>query len=149
MAQYGTLTRRFKDQGEGKAGLEVFIGSLIVPDLITGQVAIAERSPMPDGAKMTHVVKVNQGSGWGEIGLAMFKRRNDKSAWYMVIKVDTPLIQAKLGDALWLNAFPEGEGKNMGKRGEYDAEDYHLVWSGSAGGAAKSSPAMLDDEIPF
>ena len=147
MAQYGKLERREKELEDGKS-LEVFVGQLIVPDLLTGQVAIAARANLPEGAKMTHTVKVNQGSGWAEVGLAMFKRKNPKSAWYMTIKIDTPIIQAKLGGALWLSAFGEGEGVNMGKRGKYDAEEYHLVWSGS-GGAQKSSPAMLDDEIPF
>lgn len=146
MAQYGNLTLREKETESGV--IQVYMGQIIVPDLLSGQIAIAERDA-PDGAKMTHVVKVNQGSGWATVGLAMFKRKNPKSAWYISIKIDTPIIKAKLGDALWLSAFGEGEGVNLGERGHYDAEDYQIVWSGGNAKRTGGAAALADDEIPF
>jgi len=58
-----------------------------------------------------------------------------------------PIIKAKLSDALWLSAFPE-QG-NMGERGDYDADSYAIVWSGSSGKAQSTNSALADDEIPF
>jgi len=59
MSQYGNLQTRVKETDNGL--ITAYVGELIVPDLLTGSIAIAERD-VPQGGKMTHVVKVNQGT---------------------------------------------------------------------------------------
>ncbi len=139
---YGALEKKV---GNGKT---VYMGHLSVPDVISGAIAIGPRE-VPKGSKLwPHEVKIRDGNGnWASLGNAKFERKNAASNWYLRMVIESPVIQNKLGKALWLRGFPDSDDKGDKPKG---ASNYDLVW-GSGGGGKKDAPASanLDDEIPF
>ena len=145
MAQnVGTLELK---EGAGAEGAIVtaLMGSINVAGLIAGGIAIAENPNAPEGAKMTHTVKIRSAGQWASLGKARFLRKNDKSAHYMEMVLESPMIDAKIGKELWLRAFPPS-GSNMGDRP--DAEQYEIVW-GNGKKQVGGGDVLADDVIPF
>lgn len=125
----------------------VLMGALAIPGVISGGIAIGERTDMPEGSKLWPLeVKIREGGQWASLGNAKFERKNPQSNWYLRVVIESPIIQAKLGQALWLRGFPDSEDKGEEPQG---ADNYDLVWGNGGGKKAKPDNFKLDDEIPF
>lgn len=145
MAQnVGTLELK-EGVGLDQKPIKAFMGSLNVAGVIAGGVAIAENPNLQPDAKMTHLVKIRSAGEWAAIGKARFTRSNVKKALYIEMVLESPLIAAKIGEELWLRAFPPA-GTNMGE--VPDAEEYDIVW-GNGKKQTSGSNALAGDEIPF
>lgn len=139
---YGNLERKVQQHdGAEKVG---YVGMLNVPGVITGSIVISDKEKIA-GKEWPLYVKIHSGGAWATLGSATWERKNASASWYLRVVLESPVIQNKLGSALWLRAFPQGE--DAGSKPK--ATEYDLVWgSGGGGKLMPQTPDLGGDGIP-